>query len=89
MSKIQTIIWLFIFIIIVFSMDMIFGNTLRETFKGVGVGLAGGRDVTTGTIGAEYIPSTNNINAGFLAAKIPPNYKIKSDDEPLHFSFSF
>lgn len=93
MSKIQTIIWLFILLIIIFSMDMIFGNPLRETFTSAGVGLpgvglAGGRDVSIGSIGAEYIPNTKVTNGGFLAAKIPPNYKIKSDDQPLHFSFS-
>jgi hypothetical protein len=35
MKKIQSIIFLFIFIILIFSMDMIFGNPLRETFKGI------------------------------------------------------
>jgi hypothetical protein len=34
MSKMQTIIWLFVFLIIMFSMDIIFGYPLRETFKG-------------------------------------------------------
>jgi hypothetical protein len=87
MSKIQTIIWLFVFLIVIFSMDMIFGNPIRESFKGIGV--AGGRDVSTGSIGADYIPSTKITNGGFLAAPIPDNYKTKSDDEPLHFSFPF
>ena len=87
MSKIQTIIWLFVFLIVIFSMDMIFGNPIRESFKGIGV--AGGRDVSTGSIGADYIPSTKITNGGFLAAPIPDNYKMNSDDEPLHFSFPF
>lgn len=87
MSKIQTIICLLILLIIIFSMDMIFGNPLRETFRGIGVGQAGGRDVSNGVIGSEYIPSTRVAGGGFLAATVPPNYNIKSDDEPLHFSF--
>lgn len=91
MSKIQTLMWLFMLLVIIFSMDMIFGSQLKETFKGIGVsgvGLAGGRNVSIGYIGADYIPSKKISNGGFLAAKIPPNYKIKSDDQPLHFSFS-
>jgi hypothetical protein len=32
MSKIQTIFGLLLFLIILFSMNMIFGNILRETF---------------------------------------------------------
>jgi hypothetical protein len=87
MSKQQTMLWLFILLILIFSMDMIFGNPIRETFKGIGI--AGGRDVKTGSIGAEYIPSRNVTNSGFLASKIPANYKIKSDDQPLYFGFSF
>ena len=91
MSKIQTIMWLFILLVIIFSMDQIFGNPIKETFvsSGVGVGLAGGRDVSTGIIGSEYIPSEKITNGGFLAAPIPENYKVKSDDQPLHFGFSF
>ena len=87
MSKIQTMMWLFILLVAIFSMDMIFGNQLRETFKGIG--MAGGRDVSIGSIGSEYIPNAGVTNGGFLAAEIPVNYKIKSDDAPLHFSFPF
>lgn len=87
MSKIQTIMWLFILLIIIFSMDQIFGNSLRETFKGIGV--AGGRDVSIGSIGTKYIPNTSVVDGGFLAAKIPPNYNVKSDDQPLFFGFTF
>ena len=69
-------------------MDMIFGNPIRETFKGVG--MAGGRDVSNGVVGSEYIPNTKITNSGFLAAKIPENSRVKSeDDQPLHFGFSF
>ena len=47
MTKIQTILSLFLFLVIVFSMNMIFGNPIRETFRGgggggLGRGLGGG-----------------------------------------------
>jgi hypothetical protein len=76
----------------IFSMDSIFGNPLRETFKGssgTGIGPVG-HDL-------DYKPTTrnNNLNgnmpypnAGFLAAKIPSIYTIQSDDQPLSFGFS-
>ncbi len=35
MQKIQSIMCLFCFLIILFSMDLIFGNPIRETFKGI------------------------------------------------------
>ena len=92
MSKIQTIMCLLIFIIIIFSMDSIFGNPLRETFKGssgTGIGPVGHT--------LDYKPTirNNNLNGnmpypntGFLAAKIPSTYTIQSDDQPLSFGFS-
>ena len=86
MSKIQTMLWLLILLIAIFSMDMIFGNPIKETFKGIG--LPGGRDISNGVIGSEYIPNASVTDGGFLAAKIPANYKVKSDDQPLHFGFS-
>lgn len=87
MSKLQTIIWLLILLVILFSMDQIYGNPIKETFKGIG--LAGGRNITIGLIGEDYIPNPNVTDGGFLAAKIPADYKSKSDDQPLHFSFPF
>ena len=42
MSKIQTIVCLFVFLIVLFSMNMIFGNPLIETFGGGGGGRGGG-----------------------------------------------
>ena len=86
MRKIQTILWLLILLIVIFSMDLIFGNPIKETFKGIG--LAGGRDVNNGVIAAEYIPNAKVSDGGFLAAKIPRNYRGNSDDQPLHFGFS-
>ena len=35
MQKIQSIMCLFCFLIVLFSMDLLFGNPLRETFKGI------------------------------------------------------
>jgi hypothetical protein len=62
MSKIQSIICLLIFLIVLFSMDMIFGNPLRESFSGVawdsglgvGMGKSGiGRGVGIGGVGGD------------------------------------
>ena len=36
MTKIQTILILLLCLVIIFSMDMIFGNPIRETFRGSG-----------------------------------------------------
>jgi hypothetical protein len=111
MSKIQTIVSLLIFLIVLFSMDLIFGNPLRESFtgvawnKGLGVGMGKsgiGRGVGIGGVGGDLgyrtIVTHNSLNgnmnypngnqgSGFLAAKIPNNYKLNSDDQPVHFSF--
>lgn len=77
MSKIQTIICLFIFIIIIFSMDLIFENPLRETFKGIEMS----------TVGAEL----NELpNAKYRVLKNTDiSYGMASDDQPLFFSFPF
>jgi hypothetical protein len=92
MSKIQTIIILFVFLIVLFSMDMIFGNPLRETFR------ANGRIGTPQVLGSklDYRPTirqnTMNGNMGYSGlpiANVPPHYVIQSDDQPLHFGFSF
>ena len=73
MSKIQTIIYLFVFLIVLFSMDTIFGNPLRETF--------------TPIVSHSKSPSiTSNKKQN---KEVIPNYKRQSDDQPLHFSFPF
>ena len=55
-------------------MDMIFGNPLRETFKGIEMYL----------VGAEL----NTLpNAKLRVAK--PDYTLQSDDHPLFYSFPF
>jgi len=98
MSKIQTSLFLFLFLVIVFSMDMIFGNPIRETFSNQ-VGLPGGRNIGIQGVGfgesskLNYKPvvRTNTLNgnmiysgSGFLGATA---LQYKSDDQPLFFGF--
>ena len=94
MSKIQTIFYLLVFLFVVFSMDMIFGNPLRETFRGStgtsieGVGLGSQLDYHVTTKTNTLIGDMGYPDAGFIWATAPPNYKLKSeDDQPLHYSF--
>ena len=94
MTKIQTILILFLFLFIVFSMDMIFGNPIRETFSNP-IGLPGGRNIGFGELSKlNYKPivRTNTLNgnmiysgSGFLGAT---NLYPKGDDQPLFFGFS-
>lgn len=98
MTKIQTILSLFLFLVIVFSMDMIFGNPIRDTFSNQ-VGLPGGRHTGIQGVGfgksseLNYKPvvRTNTLNgnmiysgSGFLGATSP---QYQSDDQPLFFGF--
>ena len=95
MHKVQTIISLLLFLVIVFSMDMIFGNPLMESFRGGG---GSGRGSGRGSglserglelgVGRQNILNNNN-NSGFLAADVPPSDFEQSDDEPLFFRFPF
>jgi hypothetical protein len=82
MHKIQTIISLFLFLVIVFSMDMIFGNSLMETFRGV-------RGVGVQNVRQNVLNNNNSNNSGFLAGDVPPSYFDQSDDEPLFFRSPF
>jgi len=97
MSKIQTILGLLLFLFILFSMDTIFGNPLRETFSNQ-VGLPGGRDVGLDNVGKklDYKPAVKmnerdgNLvysGNGFLGATAPYSRR-DSDDQPLYFGFS-
>lgn len=98
MTKIQTILSLFLFLVIIFSMDMIFGNPIHETFSNQ-VGLPGGRNIGIKGVGfgesskLNYKPvvRTNTLNgnmiysgSGFLGATSP---QYQSDDQPLFFGF--
>ena len=95
MSKIQTIIYLFVFLIVLFSMDMVFGNPLRETFRGGGGGLGlgggiglGGRGGLGGGLIANRMTFNRNINNNSLTTNdVPPYYFEQSDDEPLFFNW--
>ena len=80
MNKIQTIIWLLILLVIIISMDQIFGNPIRETFKGI--------EKPVGyELNYRYDPNKKmDQGYGFLAAE-PPNSLGKSDDQPMHFSY--
>lgn len=103
MSKIQTIIYLLVFIIVLFSMDMTFGNPLRETFRGgsgggrLGGGRLGGAGLGVGSgLGVGIGPRLNKTigtglsNAPLITSNIPLwVLKRQSDDEPLSFSFPF
>ena len=101
MSKIQTIIYLFVFLIVLFSMDMVFGNPLRETFRGgggggiglggIGLGVRGGLGGRSGLGGgliANHMAFNHNINNNSLTTNDVPSYYFEhSDDEPLFFNW--
>ena len=95
MSKIQTILSLLLFLVILFSMDMIFGNPIRETFRNQ-IGLPGNKNIGINGVGShlDYKPiaRTNTLSgniiysgSGFLGATAP---YPKGDDQPLFFGFS-
>ncbi len=90
MTKIQTILSLLLFLVIIFSMDMIFGNPLRETF-GSRIGIPGASNTETIGSGKPSI-RTNTLNgnmiysgSGFLESTSP---YPKGDDQQLFFGFS-
>jgi len=89
MHKAQTIISLLLFLVIVFSMDMIFGNQLMESFRGGGSGRGPGLSERGLGLAVGRQNILNNNNSGFLAADVPPSYFEQSDDEPLFFRFPF
>jgi hypothetical protein len=81
MSKLQTIFWLLLLLVIVFSMDQMFGNPIRETFKGIEKPVGSDLDY-------KYDPNKKmEPGYGFLAATQPSVFD-KSDDQPLYFGFS-
>ena len=103
MTKIQTILSLFLFLVIVFSMDMIFGNPIRETFSGrIGkrVGIPGGSNIgiVSGSLGEgsqlNYKPAirTNTLNGNMIYSGSgflgATSPYPKGDDQPLFFGFS-
>ena len=80
MSKIQTIIYLFVFLIVLFSMDTIFGNPLRETFTNTKM------PIVSPSINPAKTSKTSNKKQN---KEVRPSFKRQSDDQPLHFSFPF
>lgn len=69
MSKLQTIFGLLLFLVVLFSMDMIFGYPLRETFGGGGGGRGGGGRI--GIAGASSIGLGDGLGAGRALDYIP------------------
>jgi len=104
MTKIQTIVSLFLFLVIVFSMDMNFGNSIRETFNGrIGgrIGIPGGSNIgISGVVGSNigsqlsYTPpariNTRNGNMIYSGSGFlgVDSPYPKGDDQPLFFGFS-
>jgi hypothetical protein len=98
MSKAQSIIYLIIFIIVLFSMNQIFyseiRNRLRETFTKMptisipgGTGFLKKLDYTTSTnINSMNgnMEYQNNLKSGFLGKK---SYIKNSDEHPLYYGF--
>jgi hypothetical protein len=88
MNKIQTIISLFVFLVVLFSMDMMFGNPIRETFSNpknnnIGWDLNYKVPIQQNTLNGNMIYS----GKGFLADTNTANYP-EGDDQPLFFGFS-
>lgn len=79
MSKIQTIIYLFVFLIVLFSMDTIFGNPLRETFT----------NTKSSIVSPSKTSKTSKTSNKKQNKEVRPSFKRQSDDQPLHFSFPF
>lgn len=97
MSKIQTVFGLLLLILIVFSMDLIFDNPLRETFSGFKRTSAIGRGTGISGVGHDlsYKPPVKNSTlygnmvysgVGFLGSTKPQNIFV-TDDQPLFFGF--
>ena len=101
MSKIQSIIYLIIFIVVLFSMYKIFYNEIRNRLKENftrmpttgnpgGTGFLKKLDYTTpmsiNTMNGNMVYQ-NNLKAGFLGVEPPKNYIKNSDGHPLYYGF--
>ena len=80
MSKIQTIVGLLLFVIILFSMNMIFGNVLRESFRTNTKKSLPSASSTLTKI--NYKPKNENKIYSRLSTQ------NQNDDQPLFFGFS-
>lgn len=76
MSKLQSILGLLVFLVIIFSMDMIFGNPLRETFRGTSL-------KENNNVLMNY--EKNRIKPRHV--DVPLYHIEKSDDEPFFFNW--
>ena len=83
------IICLLIGLIVLFSMNMIFGNSLRETFGGGGGGGRGGGGGLGGGLGGRLGGGGLAIRPNILNNNFNIDYNQDSDDEPSYFSFPF
>ena len=75
MSKPQSIFGLLLFLIIIFSMNMIFGNVLSETFTT-------NRNIDMPSPSVNQLKKTlNGNNTGRMS------HQTQNDDQPLYFGF--
>ena len=74
MSKIQTIVGLLLFLIILFSMNVIFGNVLRESFT---------KNIK---ISSPSVSSNKPKNNNKIYSRL--STQNQNDDQPLFFGFS-
>ena len=82
MSKIQIVYCLLLFLIVLFSMDMIFGNMLLESFRGGGGGRGGlglGRSGLGLGLGTGLGLGVRDINLSSV--------NLSSDDQPFYYEF--
>jgi len=75
MSNPQSIFGLLLFLIIIFSMNMIFGNVLRDTFTT-------NRNIGMPSPSVNQLKKTlNGNNTGRMS------HQTQNDDQPLYFGF--
>jgi hypothetical protein len=81
MTKIQTIVSLCLLVVIIFSMDMIFGNPIRETFS---------NKIIVETPNKPKTKSKKNGNIIYSGSGLLNNSDSypRGDDQPLFFGFS-
>ena len=80
MSKIQTIVGLLLFLIILFSMNMIFGNVLKESFtQNIKISSPNNNNNNN---------NKNNTNTNNKKKYSRLSTQNQNDDQPLFFGFS-
>ena len=89
MSKIQTIVGLLLFLIILFSMNMIFGNVLKESFTQnikISSPNKNNKNNTNDTNNKNNKNNTNDTNDKQKYSRLLT--QNQNDDQPLFFGFS-